>query len=921
MKDSAPKKIKYHKKAVTNKLEKITKGHPFYGLNASQVLSQLTVVFAKRRRGKFQVYLTDRDVDEATPTVVSEESELVPGASTPVVVTGVAPNNKGLYVEVSPFVKGFIPGLEVTKDLKILNSLSSHISIGSKIQCTVMDQKQWNENRANNSNQNKKTAATSKLLLFSILAEDDDSEVSKPTRGDLIVGRVQRSLKQAQSPALMVALRSGFVGRCCITELDENDDWSNMPIGRIQEDNKSGKDNEKEGDAMEIDKRSQESKEDGDDEEESGGDFADGKYVECRVLKGVPKHALVDLSLRSSRIEGDLDDDAPPLEGETVHAYVLETNKKGCFVRLARGIEGRVTLRELCDGYLPDPTASFPAGRLVVGKVKSIREAPKQSKHTINPVKFQVDLDMRESTLLDQKKVLTFDDITVDTKYKGTIARVESYGVFVQIKDSKVSGLAHMSECSDNFIKNLGGLYDPGDLVKLLVIKKDAGKRNLGFSLKASHFEDDEDSDDSSVEDESDSDDDEMLDVEKLDSDDENFGAKLAGKMQQDEDSDDDSSSEEDDSVDDSGSDEDSEDEDEAPKVSMDTDVGFDWDAKGSATKSENNDDDSSDDSDSDSDDGLDDENDEGKASTHKSRKKQAQRRREEREINRREMALADGTADENPETAGDFERLLAGNPNSSELWIRYMAFYLSLADIPSARKVAEKALDRIEFRQETEKLNVWTALLTLEHKYGNHDSLQKTVDRACGQCNPKHVYLRVCEILVKDIAATSNQESVVRANAMFVKMCKKFKSKKKVWLAHSEYLLQNGRHQEAHALMKRALLSLKSYKHAETMSKFAQLEFEFGSAERARTVFDGIVEKFSKRLDLFFVYIDKEIKYGTLSHARTMLENKVTEGKLSDKQMKSLFKKWFRIEEAHGTEEQQDHVKQTAREYVEKSM
>jgi rRNA biogenesis protein RRP5 len=129
-----------------------------------------------------------------------------------------------------------------------------------------------------------------------------------------------------------------------------------------------------------------------------------------------------------------------------------------------------------------------------------------------------------------------------------------------------------------------------------------------------------------------------------------------------------------------------------------------------------------------DEDDG-DDDNDEGKASSHKSHKKQAERRREEKEISRREMAWADGTADENPETVGDFERLLAGNPNSSELWIRYMAFYLSLADIPSTRAVADKALGRIEFRQEREKLNVWTALLTLEHKYGNDGSLQATVD------------------------------------------------------------------------------------------------------------------------------------------------------------------------------------------------
>lgn len=601
---------------------------------------------------------------------------------------------------------------------------------------------------------------------------------------------------------------------------------------------------------------------------------------------------------------------------------MIETNKKGCFLRLSRNVEGRVTLKELCDGFLPNPAISFPPGRLVVGKVKEVRDTPKKYKNSSSVVKFQVDLDMRESTLLDQTKKLAYDDIKLNSKYKGTITRVESYGVFVQIENSNISGLAHMSECSDSFIKNLGALYDPGDLVKLLVIKKDDENRKLGFSLKSSHFEDDEDSDEDSSVDLSD--DEEMIgnvdmlsengSDDSLDSDDENFGAKLASRLHEDQDE---SSDEEDESS--SSSDSSDESDSDASdqrleKAMMHTNVGFDWDAKGLSTVKSTNDDDSSD---SDSDEDLSDEE-INQQSSHKSRKKQAQRRREEQDITRRENALADGTADLNPETAGDFERLLAGDPNSSELWIRYMAFYLSMADIPSARSVAAKALARIEFREENEKLNVWTALLTLEHKYGSDQTLQNTVDKACNHCNPKQVYLRVCEILEKDIS--SSPDTLARANDMYAKMCKKFKSKKKVWISHLEFLLKQSRHQEAHALLKRALLSLASYKHAETMSKFAQLEFEYGSAERARTVFDGIVDKYPKRLDLLFVYLDKEVKFGTISNARQLLERKVEDAKLSDKQMKSLFKKWFRIEEEHGTEEQQEHVKNTAREYVQRT-
>jgi rRNA biogenesis protein RRP5 len=156
--------------------------------------------------------------------------------------------------------------------------------------------------------------------------------------------------------------------------------------------------------------------------------------------------------------------------------------------------------------------------------------------------------------------------------------------------------------------------------------------------------------------------------------------------------------------------------------------------------------------------------------------------------------------------------------------------------------------------------------------------------------------------------------------------MCKKFKDKKQVWIAHVQYLLQNGRHEEAHALSKRALKSLPSYKHVETMSKFAQLVFEYGTAERARTLFDGLLLKHPKRLDLFFVYVDKEVKHGEVDTARSLFQRAVSPRssgntmKLSDKQMKSLFKKWYSFEETSGDDDTQELVKNAAREYVERS-
>jgi predicted RNA-binding protein with RPS1 domain len=187
--------------------------------------------------------------------------------------------------------------------------------------------------------------------------------------------------------------------------------------------------------------------------------------------------------LTSVFVRGSLDDDESPKAGDTVQGYVIGTNKKGCFVRLARHVEGRSTLKELCDGFLPNPEASFPMGRLVVGKVKEVRAAPKKSKNSKDPVKIQVDLDMRESTLLENKKKLTFDDIELQGKYKGTVTRIETYGLFVQIENSNVSGLTHLSECSDKCVKNLQALHDPGDLVKVLYgHQKKMKGRNLALA-------------------------------------------------------------------------------------------------------------------------------------------------------------------------------------------------------------------------------------------------------------------------------------------------------------------------------------------------------------------------------------------------------------------------------------------------------
>jgi rRNA biogenesis protein RRP5 len=66
------------------------------------------------------------------------------------------------------------------------------------------------------------------------------------------------------------------------------------------------------------------------------------------------------------------------------------------------------------------------------------------------------------------------------------------------------------------------------------------------------------------------------------------------------------------------------------------------------------------------------------------------------------------------------------GSPNSSLVWVQYMAWHVQACQYAAARAVAARAVERISFREEGERLNVYLAWLNLENAFGSPDSLQK---------------------------------------------------------------------------------------------------------------------------------------------------------------------------------------------------
>ncbi|CAI5954377.1 unnamed protein product [Closterium sp. NIES-64] len=267
------------------------------------------------------------------------------------------------------------------------------------------------------------------------------------------------------------------------------------------------------------------------------------------------------------------------------------------------------------------------------------------------------------------------------------------------------------------------------------------------------------------------------------------------------------------------------------------------------------------------------------------------------------------------PETEAEFEQLLLASPNSSFLWIKFMAFLLSLSEIDKARAVAERALKSISYREEGEKLNIWVAYLNLENMHGNppKEAVLALFQRGLAYTDPKKLHVALLGVFER-----SQQHDM--ADTLLHSMAKKFSTSAKVWLRYIQNQLSRGLEEGARKLLERALTVLPQRKHIKVISQAALMEYRIGSQERGRTLFESILRNFPKRTDLWITYIDQEVRMGDMAAVRRLFE-RVVSLDLPPKKMKSLLKKYLDFETAHGTQEQVAHVKARAVEYVQRRM
>jgi len=284
-------------------------------------------------------------------------------------------------------------------------------------------------------------------------------------------------------------------------------------------------------------------------------------------------------------------------------------------------------------------------------------------------------------------------------------------------------------------------------------------------------------------------------------------------------------------------------------------------------------------------------------------------KRQEEEEAAKREQRVLDGEVD-TPTTEAEFERLVMASPDSSLVWVQYMACCMQGGELDKARAVAKRALGRINFRLESERLNVFLAWLNLENTFGSPEALDVVLKEAL-QCQDQFkVYSQMAAIY-------SQTSKVTEAEKIYKIIVRKFSKEKEVWIKYGVFYYKNNRLSDGRFVLQRSLQSLDKRDHLDITTKFAQIEFRYGDAERGKTMFETILANYPRRTDLWSVYVDQLVKTGDTDAARALYKRMSTLD-LQARRMKFLFKKWLDFETVHGTEAGVSEVKQSAQKYLE---
>lgn len=107
-------------------------------------------------------------------------------------------------------------------------------------------------------------------------------------------------------------------------------------------------------------------------------------------------------------------------------------------------------------------------------------------------------------------------------------------------------------------------------------------------------------------------------------------------------------------------------------------------------------------------------------------------------------------------------------------------------------------------------------------------------------------------------------------------------------------------------------------------ISKYGMLEFKHGNPENGRTMFEGIVSNYPKRMDIWAIYMDMESKHGqgNETQARHLFERCLNNEHIlkKPKKMKLVFQKYMEYESKMGNKSNLAKLRERVEEYLTKA-
>ena len=245
----------------------------------------------------------------------------------------------------------------------------------------------------------------------------------------------------------------------------------------------------------------------------------------------------------------------------------------------------------------------------------------------------------------------------------------------------------------------------------------------------------------------------------------------------------------------------------------------------------------------------------------------------------------------ESPHSLRSFERALLSSPNSSFLWIKYSAFILDTQGLEKSREILERALTKIDSSEEREKLNVYLALMNLEFSFGNPYTFEKITIQAMAVNNPEKILRHKAR---KHLQTNSLEE----AEEILKNLCKKYSSNIDNWERLLLFYIKDAKDESKfQEILRRGIQSLRD--SVELRKRVGILEYNHGSQEKGRTIFENLVAEKPKRSDIWTIYINLEAICNSVEALRDLYE-RVLSIKLSQKCIAGLAKSYYTYEMNH---------------------